>query len=131
MQVSEEEEHSVRDSVDMQQFRELCRTRTIYCTEKHTTDFSAAVRRNNSELHNTEKKVLFANCAAHVCLWKPLPHLPSLSLAPADQEEEGRMSGRRSKPSVTFTVSIQFSSLAFKLRKIDTGAFKQNLPHAV
>ena len=57
--------------------------------------------------------MLFANCAAHVCLWKPLPHLTSpLSLAPADQEEEGRMSGGRSKPSVTFTVSIQLSSLA-------------------
>ena len=28
--------------------------------------FSAAVRRNNSELHNTEKKVLFATCAAPV-----------------------------------------------------------------
>ena len=39
MQVSEEEEHSVRDSVDMQQFRELCRTRTIYSTETHTNDF--------------------------------------------------------------------------------------------
>ena len=48
--------------------------------------FSAAVRRNNRELHNTEKKVLFATCAAPVppptldmtfCLWKPLPHLPS------------------------------------------------------
>ena len=28
--------------------------------------FSAAVRRNNRELHNTEKKVLFATCAAPV-----------------------------------------------------------------
>ena len=28
--------------------------------------FGAAVRRNNSELHNTEKKVLFATCAAPV-----------------------------------------------------------------
>ena len=28
--------------------------------------FSAAVRRNNRELHNTEKKVLFATCAASV-----------------------------------------------------------------
>ena len=32
------------------------------------TVFSAAVRRNNRELHNTEKKVLFATCAA------PVPH---------------------------------------------------------
>ena len=28
--------------------------------------FSAAMRRNNRELHNTEKKVLFATCAAPV-----------------------------------------------------------------
>ena len=28
--------------------------------------FTAAVRRNNRELHNTEKKVLFATCAAPV-----------------------------------------------------------------
>ena len=39
--------------------------------------FRAVVRRNNSELHNTEKKMLFATFAAHVRLWKPLPHLPS------------------------------------------------------
>ena len=30
--------------------------------------FGATVRRNNRELHNTEKKVLFATCAA------PVPH---------------------------------------------------------
>ena len=30
------------------------------------SEFSAAVRRNNLELHNTEKKVLFATCAAPV-----------------------------------------------------------------
>ena len=55
--------------------------------------FSAAVRRNNRDLHNTEKKVLFATCAAPVprysrhdllsletvlCLWcSPLPLLPA------------------------------------------------------
>ena len=44
--------------------------------------FSAAVRRNNSELHNTEKKELFATCAA------PVPRytrhdLPSLGTAAA------------------------------------------------
>ena len=39
-------------------------------------------------------------------------HTSPLPLAPADQEEEGRMSGGRSKPSVTFTFSIQLSSLA-------------------
>ena len=34
------EERSVRRrSVDMQQFRELSRTRTIYSTETHTSDF--------------------------------------------------------------------------------------------
>ena len=41
--------------------------------------FGAAVRRNNSELHNTEKKVLFAACATLdmiFCLWKPLPPPP-------------------------------------------------------
>ena len=37
MRVSEEE-RSVRD-VDMQQFREVSRTRTIYSTETHTSDF--------------------------------------------------------------------------------------------
>ena len=43
--------------------------------------FSAAVRRNNRELHNTEKKVWFATLSPATlditfCLWKPLPHLP-------------------------------------------------------
>ena len=46
--------------------------------------FSATVRRNNRELHNTEKKVLFppvpplspATLDMTFCLWKPLPHLP-------------------------------------------------------
>ena len=28
-----------RRSVDMQQFREVSRTRTTYCTETHTSDF--------------------------------------------------------------------------------------------
>ena len=38
MRVSEEE-RSVRDGVDMQQFREESRTRTTYSTETHTSDF--------------------------------------------------------------------------------------------
>ena len=49
--------------------------------------FSAAVRHNNSELHNTEKKVLLppvpplstATFGMVFCLWKPLPHLPPSS----------------------------------------------------
>ena len=85
--------------------------------------FSAAVRRNNSELPNTEKKVLFATCAAPVPRYTrhgllsletaatppPLP-LPSWSHvyhisalqetcpeSHADRGEEGRVSGGRSK----------------------------------
>ena len=54
---------------------------------RSVTAFSAAVRRNNRELHNTEKKVLFATVPPLspatldmiFCLWKPLPCLPSLS----------------------------------------------------
>ena len=39
MRVSDEE-RSVRDGhVDMQQFSEVSRTRTIYSTETHTSDF--------------------------------------------------------------------------------------------
>ena len=36
------------------------------CSVTACSVFSAAVRRNNRELHNTEKKVLFATCAAPV-----------------------------------------------------------------
>ena len=85
--------------------------------------FSAAVRRNNRELHNTEKKVLFATCAAPVPrytrhdllsvetaatpppflspqLIARLSHLGIARTCPeshADREEEGRMNGGRSK----------------------------------
>ena len=52
------------------------------------------------------------------CCLLPLPPMSvsgnrchTSPLPPADQEEEGRMSGGKSKPSVTFTVSIQLSSL--------------------
>ena len=37
--------------------------------------FSAAVRRNNRELHSTEKKVLFATCAAPVPRYTRHAHL--------------------------------------------------------
>ena len=39
MRVSEEERSVARWSVDIQQFREVSRTRTIYSTETHTSDF--------------------------------------------------------------------------------------------
>ena len=39
--------------------------------------FSAAVRRNNRELHSSLHSSLHSPCPAlHFCLWKPLPHLP-------------------------------------------------------
>ena len=46
--------------------------------------FSAAVRRNNCELHNTEKKVLFATCAAHVprYTWHDLLSLETAAAPP-------------------------------------------------
>ena len=75
---------------------------------------SAAVRRNNSELYNTEKKALFATCSPPVVhliffLWKQLPHFlpsspPSLShvyhisaFPETCREDEGRRNGGRSK----------------------------------
>ena len=80
------------------------------------TVLSAAVRRNNRELHNTEKKVLFATCAAPVPRYTrhdllflepaaaPPPHVYHISAlretcpeSHTDREEEGRMNGRRSK----------------------------------
>ena len=39
MQVSEEECSVMRWNVDMQKFREVSRTRTIYSTETHISDF--------------------------------------------------------------------------------------------
>ena len=85
--------------------------------------FTAAMRRNNRELHNTEKKVLFATCAAPVPRYTrhdllsletaaaPPPFLPPPPQPPTadrtsipsrhcekrDREEEGRMNGGRSK----------------------------------
>ena len=85
--------------------------------------FSAAVRHNNCELHNTEKKALFATCAAPVPrytrhdllsvetaaapppflspqLIARLSHLGIARTCPeshTDREEEGRMNGGRSK----------------------------------
>ena len=93
--------------------------------------FTAAVRRNNRELHNTEKKVLFAICAApvprytrHDLLsletevlppssppsWSHVYHISALRKtcpeSHADREEEGRMNGGRSKWSSVFVINF-------------------------
>ena len=94
--------------------------------------FSAAVRRNNCELHNTEKKVLFATCAAHVprYTWHDLLSLETAAAPPpflspswshvshisalretcpeshTDWEEEGRMNGRRIKWLLVFVIDF-------------------------
>ena len=84
--------------------------------------FIAAVRRNNRELHNTEKKVLFATCATwpvsgNRCRTSPLPLPPAdrtsvtsrretCPESHADREEEGRMNGGRSKWSSVFVIDF-------------------------
>ena len=129
--------------------------------------FSAAVRRNNRELHNTRKCCLppvpplsSATPDMTFCLWKPLPHLPpppptpflSLQLiarlshlAIARNVPRKPRRSRRggnvidfhrilpalqppvtSLPNLTFTVSIQLSSLI--LTSVNTIPLPHHLP---